>query len=399
MSLLQIQMDGTAGILLALCIILIAGFLFTRLTNLFRLPKVTGYIIVGVLIGPGVLGLIPSGLVDHMDFVSDIALACIAFSVGKFFKLEKMRQTGLAVIFVTLAEALMAGILVTLSVWLIFHTSIDFALLLGAVATATAPASTIMTIRQYHAKGEFVRILLQVVALDDAVCLLAFSAVSAVVTADFEGTLTVSGVLLPPLYNVLALLLGGACAWALSRIITPARSKDSRLILLIAGLLGISGLCALVDVSPLMSCMLFGAVYVNLTNDKKLFHQLDNFTPPVMALFFIESGMKLDVASLKTAGLVGIVYFLVRIIGKYAGAWFSCRIMHLDKKVGNYLGLGLIPQAGVSIGLAALGQRILPPQVGTQLLTIILSSSVLYEMIGPACAKFAILRSGSIHGE
>ena len=183
MSLLQIQMDGTAGILLALCIILIAGFLFTRLTNLFRLPKVTGYIIVGVLIGPGVLGLIPSGLVDHMDFVSDIALACIAFSVGKFFKLEKMRQTGLAVIFVTLAEALMAGILVTLSVWLIFHTSIDFALLLGAVATATAPASTIMTIRQYHAKGEFVRILLQVVALDDAVCLLAFSAVSAVVTA------------------------------------------------------------------------------------------------------------------------------------------------------------------------------------------------------------------------
>ena len=232
-----------------------------------------------------------------------------------------------------------------------------------------------------------------------SVCLLAFSAVSAVVTADFAGTLTVSGVLLPPLYNVLALLLGAACAWALSRIITPARSKDSRLILLIAGLLGISGLCALVDVSPLMSCMLFGAVYVNLTNDKKLFHQLDNFTPPVMALFFIESGMKLDVASLKTAGLVGIVYFLVRIIGKYAGAWFSCRIMHLGKKVGNYLGLGLIPQAGVSIGLAALGQRILPPQVGTQLLTIILSSSVLYEMIGPACAKFAILRSGSIHSE
>ena len=399
MSLLKIEMDGTAGILLALCIILIAGFLFTRVTNLFRLPKVTGYIIVGVLIGPCVLGLIPAELVEHMDFVSDIALACIAFSVGKFFKLDKMRQTGWAVVIVTLAEALIAGILVTLSVWLIFGTSIDFALLLGAVATATAPASTIMTIRQYHAKGEFVRILLQVVALDDAVCLLAFSAVSAIVTADFEGTLTVSEILLPPLYNILALLLGAACALVLSRIITPSRSKDSRLILLLAGLLGISGLCALVDVSPLMSCMLFGAVYVNLTKDKKLFHQLDNFTPPVMALFFIESGMKLDVASLKTAGLVGIVYFLVRILGKYAGAWISCRILHLSKNVGNYLGLGLIPQAGVSIGLAALGQRILPPQVGTQLLTIILSSSVLYEMIGPACAKFAILHSGSIGEE
>lgn len=387
---------GTAGILLALCIILIAGFIFTRVTNLLRLPKVTGYIIVGVLIGPCVLKLIPSQVVDGMDFVSDIALGCIAFGIGKYFKLEDIRKTGKEIILITAAESLVAGFLVFFVIRFIFHTSINFALLLGAVATATAPASTIMTIRQYHAKGKFVRILLQVVALDDAVCLLAFSAASAIVMADFGGQLSVKAVLLPLLYNVLAFLLGALCAFLLSRIITPARSKDSRIILLLACLLGISGLCAMVEVSPLLACMVFGTLYANVTKDKKLFHQLDNFTPPIMALFFIESGMKLDLSSLKTAGIIGIVYFITRIIGKYTGAWISCRIAHLDKPVCNYLGLGLIPQAGVSIGLAALGQRILPPEVGKQLLTIILSSSVLYEMIGPACAKFAILHSGSV---
>ncbi|RGZ01772.1 cation:proton antiporter [Clostridium sp. AM58-1XD] len=396
MALFQVEMEGTAGILLALCLILLAGFLFTRVTNLFRLPKVTGYIIVGVLIGPGVMRLIPAGLVEHMDFVSDIALACIAFGVGKFFKVEELKKTGKGIFVITVAESLTAGFLVTAVTRLLFGTSLDFALLLGAVATATAPASTIMTIKQYHAKGNFVRILLQVVALDDAVCLLAFSLASAVVTADFGGALNGKDVVLPLVYNVLALVLGASCALILKKIMTPDRSKDSRLILLLAGLLGISGLCALVDVSPLLACMVFGAVYINTTKDKKLIHQLDNFTPPLMALFFIESGMKLDIDSLKTAGVIGIVYFITRIVGKYAGAWLSCRAVHMDKNVADYLGFGLVPQAGVSIGLAALGQRILPPEVGKQLLTIILSSSVLYEMVGPACAKFAILRSGCV---
>lgn len=400
MSFFPIEVEGTAGILLALCIILIAGFLFTRLTNLFRLPKVTGYIIVGVLIGPWVLGLIPRTLVEHMDFVSDIALACIAFGVGKYFKLDEIKRTGKGILLITVTEALTAGVFVTAVTFFVFHTSFDFALLLGAVSTATAPASTIMTIRQYHAKGEFVRVLLQVVALDDAVCLLAFSCASAIAATDFEGSLSAGQLILPMVYNIMALFLGVGGAVLLSRMITPARSKDSRLILLLAGLLGISGLCALVNVSPLLACMLFGMVYANLRKeDKKLFKQLDNFTPPVMALFFIESGMKLDVSSLRTAGMIGVAYFAVRILGKYAGSQVSCRMVHMDKKICNYLGLGLIPQAGVSIGLAALGQRILPPALGNQLLTIILASSVLYEMIGPASAKFAIFRSGCVENK
>lgn len=389
----KVEENGTAGVLLALCIIMIAGFLFTRVTNLFRLPKVTGYIIVGILIGPNMIGLISSQFVGHMDFVSDIALACIAFGVGKYFKLEQLRKTGKEILIITVMESLVAGVFVTIASLCLFRVPVDFALLLGAVATATAPASTIMTIKQYHAKGKFVRILLQVVALDDAVCLIAFSLASAVVKADFKGSISFQEVVRPLAYNVVAIGAGILCAVALSKVITPARSKDSRLILLLAGLLGISGMCALAGISSLLSCMVFGAVYVNLTKDKKIFRQLDNFTPPVMALFFIESGMKLSVSSLKTAGIIGIVYFIVRIAGKYSGAWIACRMTHMEPYVYKYLGLGLIPQAGVAIGLAALGQRILPPDIGMKLLTIILASSVLYEMIGPGCAKYAMLQS------
>ncbi|WP_411337169.1 cation:proton antiporter [Ruminococcus gauvreauii] len=392
----QLQLDGTAGILLALCIILFSGLLFAKIAGFFRLPKVTGYIVVGVLIGPSGLGLISPQLVAHMDFVSDIALACIAFGVGKFFKVDELRKAGNGILLITVLEALTAGVFVFLSTYCLFHTSLDFALLLGAVATATAPASTIMTIKQYHARGEFVRLLLQVVALDDAVCLLAFSFASAVVSADFNGSFSPGEVGLPLLYNLLAVLLGLLGAWTLSRFTSREANRESILILLLADLLGIAGICALLDVSPLLACMVFGMGYINLSRDKKLFRQLDHFTPPVMSLFFIESGMKLELATLRTAGVIGIVYFFIRILGKYTGAYTACTLLHKERKISWNLGLGLIPQAGVSIGLATLGQRILPPAVGSRLLTIILSSSVLYEMIGPACAKYAIFHSGSI---
>lgn len=391
----QLEQEGTAGILLALCIILFAGLLFAKITSFFRLPRVTGYILVGILIGPDVLGLITSQFVIHMDFVSDIALACIAFGVGKYFKLEELRKTGKEIFLITLAESFIAGIFVTLFTYCIFRTSWDFSLLLGAVATATAPASTIMTIKQYHARGEFVRLLLQIVALDDAVCLLAFSFASAIVSSNVNGAFSIQAIGLPILYNILAIAAGCLCAFLLNRLSPPESSRDNRLIFLLGELLGLCGLCTLVNVSPLLSCMVFGMVYINLSRDKRLFRQLDHFTPPVMALFFVESGMKLDLASLQTAGIIGIAYFFIRIIGKYAGTYLSCRLLHKDSSITRYLGLGLIPQAGVSIGLATLGQRILPPGVGSQLLTIILSSSVLYEMVGPACAKYAIFKSGS----
>ena len=390
--------EGTQ-ILLVLSIILFAGFIMTRLTNTLNLPKVSGYILAGILIGPCGLDLISAEMVGNMGFVSDVALAFIAFGVGKFFKKEVLMKTGSRIIIITLFETLAAGVLVTFAATVIFGLDFKFALILGAIATATAPASTMMTINQYKAKGEFVNILLQIVALDDVVCLMAFSIVAAIAGSNGAGTVAVKDVILPVIYNILALVFGFFCGYFLSRLLIPARSKDNRLILAIAMLVGISGSCAWLDISPLLSCMVFGASYINLTQDKKLYRQLNNFSPPIMSIFFIVSGMNLDLNVLGTAGAIGISYFLLRIIGKYAGTYVSCLIVRTSREIRNYMGLALIPQAGVAIGLAFLGQRLLPEATGKLLLTIILSSSVLYEMAGPVCAKLALILSGSIPGD
>lgn len=387
--------EGTR-VLLILSVILFAGFIMTRLTNTLNLPKVSGYIMAGILIGPCGLNLIPVEIIGHMGFVSDLALAFIAFGVGKFFKKEVLLKTGSRIIIITLFEALLAGVLVTLFCVGVFRMEWNFALILGAIATATAPASTMMTINQYKAKGEFVNTLLQIVALDDVVCLLAFSIVAGIAGRTGNEELTMSTVLMPVVYNILALGLGFFCGYFLSRLLIPARSKDNRLILAIAMLLGISGICASLDISPLLSCMIFGASYINLTSDKKLYRQINNFTPPVMSIFFIMSGMNLDLSALTTVGTVGLAYFIVRIIGKYLGTYISCLITGTSREIRNYMGLALIPQAGVAIGLAFLGQRLLPEEMGKLLLTIILSSSVLYEMVGPVCAKMSLFLSGSI---
>ncbi len=390
--------EGT-GVLLVLSVILFAGFIMTRLTNTLNLPKVSGYIMAGILIGPCGLNLIPEDLIGHMGFVSDLALAFIAFGVGKFFKKEVIKKTGPKIIVITMFEALMAGFLVTVSAIVFFHLDLDFALILGAIATATAPASTMMTINQYKAKGEFVNVLLQIVALDDVVCLMAFSIVAAVARRDVSQAFSVSEVMMPIAYNIMALGLGFFCGYFLSRLLIPARSRDNRLILAIAMLLGISGICAALDISPLLACMMFGAAYINLTRDKKLYRQINNFTPPVMSIFFIVSGMNLDLTALKTVGAIGVAYFVIRIVGKYLGTYLSCWLTGMSRQIRNYMGLALIPLAGVAIVLAFLGQRLLPPEKGNLLLTIILSSSVLYEMVGPVSAKAALFLSGCITTE
>ena len=393
---LLIYLNDTAIVLLSLSLILLAGFLLTRITKLAKLPNVTGYIISGILIGPYVLNLIPHEMVDNMGFISDIALAFIAFGVGRFFRKENFKETGFGVILITLFESLLAGIIVTISIHCIFHLNWDFCLLLGAIATATAPASTMVTIRQYHARGDFINTLLQVVAFDDAVCLIAFSAASAFVNVNVGANISASEIIMPIVYNIGALAIGIASGAILSKLMTPKRSEDNRLILTISLLLGIAGLCAVVNISPLLSCMMFGTTYINMTKDKEIYKQVERFTPPILSIFFVVSGMNLDIGSFSTLGVIGICYFILRIAGKYIGAYLGCIIAKTSKEARNYLGLALIPQAGVAIGLAFLGRRVLNGTMGNMLLTIILSSSVLYELIGPVCAKIALLCSGDI---
>ena len=387
----------SAQVILSLAVMLFSGFLMTRLTKLAHLPNVTGYILAGVLIGPCVLNLIPETVQNGMDFVTDVALAFIAFGVGKYFKLGRLRKNGRSVLILTVFESLIAALLVFLVMVFVFRLPIPFSLLLGAIGSATAPASTIMTIRQYKAKGQFVDILLQIVALDDAVALLAFSVCAAIAQAmEGGGGISPKAVLLPILWNLLALAAGALAGFLLHKLIGENRSSQHRLVLVTALLLSITGFCIALDISPLLACMVMGAVYINVSGNKKVFKQVNGFTPPIQLLFFVLSGMRMDLTALKAAGLIGVVYFLVRIIGKYAGAWLGAVLGKASVPIRRYLGLALIPQAGVSIGLALLGQRILPAESGALLSTIILSSGVLYEMIGPACAKAAIFLSGSV---
>lgn len=393
--------NTSAEVILSLAIILFAGFLMTRLTKKLRLPNVTGYILAGVLIGPYLLHLVPDSVIKGMDFITDLALAYIAFGVGEYFKLSQLKKNGKRVVIITCFEALTAAVLVTLCMRFVFHLSLPFALLLGAIGSATAPASTIMTIRQYHARGEIVDTILQVVALDDAVALLAFS-ICAVIVSNLEsgaGAVGIGTVLVPLVLNVVTLALGVACGFLLRWIISDRRSREHRLVLINAVIMALTGVCSLLDISPLLPCMLMGTVYVNLNRNKKLFKQVNHFTPPIMLMFFVLSGMRLNVPALATAGIIGVAYFFVRIVGKYIGAYAGCRVGGSAPEVRRYLGMALVPQAGVSIGLAALAERMLPAGPGVMLSTIILSSSVLYEMVGPACAKASLYLSHAIKHE
>ena len=400
------ETNSVATVIISIALMLFLGFSMTRLTKRLGLPNVTAYIVVGILIGPFCLNLVPATVIDGMDFLSDIALAFIAFSTGEFFKLSTLKKNGMKVVIITVLEACLATVVVFIVTYCILGVDLGFSIVLAALASATAPASTVMTIRQTGAHGDFVDTLLQVVALDDVVGLIEYSVAISLALSVSLGSASVgaTGILKPIGINLGVLLLGGLFGLFLKLLMPKKRSKDNRLIISVSLIFAFCGICALLDVSPLLGCMSMGTVYINITNDEKLFMQLNYFTPPILLLFFVRSGLSFRLDALVNNStavgntpllVIGVVYFVVRIVGKYAGAFLGCLITGKPKEVRNYLGLALIPQAGVAIGLAALGARTLGGETGVALETVILSSSVLYELVGPACAKLSLYLSKS----
>ena len=400
------ETNSVATVIISIALMLFLGFSMTRLTKRLRLPNVTAYIVVGILIGPFCLNLVPATVIDGMDFLSDIALAFIAFSTGEFFKLSTLKKNGMKVVIITVLEACLATVVVFIVTYCILGVDLGFSIVLAALASATAPASTVMTIRQTGAHGDFVDTLLQVVALDDVVGLIEYSVAISLALSVSLGSASVgaTGILKPIGINLGVLLLGGLFGLFLKLLMPKKRSNDNRLIISVSLIFAFCGICALLDVSPLLGCMSMGTVYINITNDEKLFKQLNYFTPPILLLFFVRSGLSFRLDALVNNStavgntpllVIGVVYFVVRIVGKYAGAFLGCLITGKPKEVRNYLGLALIPQAGVAIGLAALGARTLGGETGVALETVILSSSVLYELVGPACAKLSLYLSKS----
>ena len=402
--------DGSApSIILSIALMLFLGYLASRLTKLIRLPNVTAYIILGVLIGPYFLNIVPQSVINGADFLADIALPFISFCIGEYFVLSTFKQNGLKSLLTAMFESLLSALIIFVLTYFILGLELPFAIVLSALASVTAPTSTMMTIRQMGAKGDFVNTLLQVIAIDNIIGLFIFSiavSVAAFLSASGGSADLAESIVLPVVKNILMILLGGSMAFLMNWLM-PSEHKtaaDNRLIISISVLLLFCGVCVVLDVSPLLGCMAMGTVYRNVSNDEKLFKQLNYFSPPILLLFFVRSGMNFNLGALMSNGgqalsvslfVISILYFAVRIVGKYSGAFLGALVTKKQPKTRNYLGLALIPQAGVAIPLAALCSRSLGGVLGDNIQTVIVSAGIMYELVGPVLAKLALFKSGA----
>ena len=385
--------------IISVAIMLMGGFGMTRITKLLRLPNVTGYILAGILMGPYCLGLVPTDVVAGMDFLSDIALAFIAFGMGEFFRFSVLRKNGPRVAVCSLVEVVAVALVTFLVCFFLLGLGLALSLVLASLAMVTAPTSTVMTIRQTGAKGPFVNTLLEVMAVDDIVGLVCYSvALTVAVSADAAGGGSAFDVIVPLLLNLAMLALGGVFGFFFRLLMPSKRSTDNRLIISVALLFAFCGVCSVLDVSPLLGCMAMGTVYANVADDDKLFKQLNYFRPPLLLLFFVRSGIVFRIDVLFSGGSFGylpLILVAVRGVSKVGGAALGSLVTGQSAPVRKYLGLALIPQAGVSIGLAALGARMLGGDVGATLETVVVAAGVLYELVGPPLAKLSLYLSHS----
>ena len=373
------------------------GLLFNRIVKKIGLPNVTGYLVSGLLIGPCCLGILNRDVVNSMGVISTVALGFIAFSIGGEFKLSHIRQIGKSVITITFLQALMATALVDI-VLIVAGSPMPVCLTLGAVATATAPAATLMVVRQYKAHGPVTGILLPVVALDDAIGLMVFSVSISIAKVLGAGeALSVKTMLLEPLLEIVgSLALGAALGLLLTFVLRFFHSHVNKLMLgLTAVMLG-TALADVLGLSSLLLCMAVGAVMANLYEGcDRLLELTDDWTPALFMLFFVISGAQLDLTIVPTVGLLGVLYILFRSLGKYLGAWLGAKLEHQHENIRKYLGLTLLPQAGVAIGMAQIAARSLPGY-GTQVQAVALCATLVYELVGPLITKAALTKAGEI---
>ena len=385
-------------IVLYLSLAMVVALLMTRVTRLVRLPNVTAYLIAGVLIGPGVLNLLNSDSIGTLSVLTSVSLGFIAFSIGDEFKLSTLKQIGSQAMIITLFEALGAIILVD-CITLVLGFPPAMCITLGALAASTAPAATLMVVRQYKADGPLTRMLLPVVAADDAIGLIAYSISInvAIALAQHESLNMVSAFLIPLVQIAVALLSGALIGFAAALSHRFFRSHTNRMSIAIAGVFACTALADLFGLSSLLMCMAMGAVYVNLRDDaERVLGCVDDWTYPLFMLFFVISGASLDIGSLPKVGLLGLVYIVTRFGGKWVGSYLGSTLTHQPDVIRQNIGFALMPQAGVAIGMATLAAAQLPGY-GTQVQTVILAGTLVYELIGPLSAKFALSRAHEIH--
>ncbi len=414
------EMCGLNNVLLSVSVALLAGLLMTRCFKPLKLPSVTAYLIAGVLIGPYCLGAIGFDGIGFADFhsverlgiVADVALGFIAFSIGNEFVLSDLKKTGKQALIVGVVQAIVAMILVDaalIGLHFILPDKISMAqaITLGAIATATAPAATLMVVRQYKAKGPLTKLLLPIVALDDAVGLIAFAVSFGVAKTLVSGQVDLISILVNPIIEIVcSLLLGGVMGWVLTQLERLFNSNTNRLNLTIGLVFLTTSLSMLnfeigpvhIHFSSLLTCMMLGTVFCNIC---PLSHDLmgaaDKWTSPLFALFFVISGAELELSVFTDWAIVviGAVYIISRSIGKYVGAMGSAELTKCEPQIVKYLGITLLPQAGVALGMCTTVAAQLPAE-GTMVRNITLFAVLIYELCGPAMTRMALTAAGEI---
>ena len=407
--------------LLAIGLAMFAGLFLSRLTSRFNLPDVTSYLVAGLLIGPlglGALGIPNLGLpsfefVSQMGLICDVSLGFIAFSIGSEFRLESLKHIGRQAAVIAVFQALSATLFVDVGL-LLLHLLLKDALpvstciILGAIATATAPAATIMVINQYKSKGPLTDILLPIVALDDAVGLVVFAVSTGVAKALSSGSINMVSILVNPFVEILAsLAMGAALGWAFSIVEKFFNSRSKRLSLAVAFVFLCTAFSKVefffdngleIGFSPLLVCMMCGTIFCNLCDfSEEIMYRTERWTGPVYVLFFVLSGAELDLrifANLAVVG-IGLVYILTRSAGKIFGASVSSRFMGCTDTICKYLGITLLPQAGVALGMSVTVASTFGAE-GAIIRNIVLFSVLIYELVGPVLTKTALSAAGEI---
>ena len=408
-------------ILIQLSVSLVGGLLLSRVAKKLSLPAVTAYLVCGILIGPYCIGALKlTGLgfstpesVARLDITSQVALGFIAFTIGNEFRLVQLKAMGRQAITVGIAQAVFTTLLVDAALIALHFISpglidLSSAITLGAIASATAPAATLMVVRQYKADGPLTRLLLLVVAIDDAVGLVLFSASFGVAHALESGAVSVLTVLVEPVVEiVLSLALGAFAGWVLYRVEKYFHSRSKRLSISIGFVLLTVGLSMLefevggvkCGFSLLLVCMMTGTVFCNICDfSEELMARVDGWTAPLFVLFFVLSGAELNLGVLSNplVLLVGVVYIVSRSLGKYFGAYGSCALTRCGEKITRHMGVTLLPQAGVALGMALTAQQLAG---GEMVRNVVLFSVLVYELVGPALTKRSLIAAGEIRAE
>lgn len=405
--LITVSTDSYAMLILNVGVILALGLVFGRLAERINLPEITGYLIAGLLLGP-ITGFLSSEELSHMSIIINLALGFIAFQVGNELWLGKLKQSGKTIVIITIIQALFTTLVV--SILLLFFTSTPTALILGAIAAATAPAPIMMLINKYRTKGPLTDTIVPIVGLDDAVGVIVFGVLLSVSIAIASGDiaqLQVTEVLLKPLKEIgLSILIGstiGVISGVSTRTITKnEEAKVKHLDLIIITVFITVGAAMLFDASPILTPMIAGAFVTNLINKDTYILEEETirfFIPPIMILFFTLSGAQLSFNVITTVGLVGAMYIVGRSIGKFGGCFIAANIVKSEPTVKHYLGFGMLPQSGVAIGLAMAaynGLMNVDIDMSNNILNITLSSVLVFALVGPVLVQWAFKKAGEI---